>query len=540
MPRWAKVVVAPRAPVSRTGRCLVDRRHEVARLRLVLPFVEREAPGGEVVPAGSARGLGVGRHDLDARPDEVVPVADAFRIALPDEEDDRGGVGRGVVRQPLLPVRRELVRRARDRVDVGGERERDDVGRQSVDHGTGLLARAAVRGADHHGLARLLLPGAGELPGQVPVQLAGRVVGDVEQLGLRPGGAGREEKRGDRGARGSGAAGRGGRPRSREQAHERGRQTKLAHGWGSLRGQTGRKNRSCATHRRRLAQHLCVRNCSFYRTVSIIASAGPLYGPEAPDRLELREYSSFCDRPVNRFCCLPRPFRSAFFLACMGAPARSLPAPSAHARPGAGQRRCRSSITKAWAWRRPCAGCSHRCGWSAASSGCACSISSGSAAGQRRAARPAPPGSGLPARRAWPGCRPRRRASRRADRSRASTHARARTGPRTGPAGHPPALSAAAAVRRASGWRNSRARAAPRSRAAPARGRPPDQAAAAKARRTSPSAPAAGSITRRSGRRREHGAKPGRPASSRRRSRPAPARRRCRAGRAGRARSRRC
>ena len=34
---------------------------------------------------------------------------------------------------------------SRDRVDVGGERQRDDVGVEPVDHRARLLARAAVR-----------------------------------------------------------------------------------------------------------------------------------------------------------------------------------------------------------------------------------------------------------------------------------------------------------------------------------------------------------------------------------------------------------
>src|SRR5215468_11178543 len=62
------------------------------------------APGGEIVPARTARGLRVRRDDLDALLDQIVPVLDALWISFSHQEDDGGSVGRGVQRQALLPV----------------------------------------------------------------------------------------------------------------------------------------------------------------------------------------------------------------------------------------------------------------------------------------------------------------------------------------------------------------------------------------------------------------------------------------------------
>ena len=50
-----------------------------------------------------------------------------------------------LLRQALLPVGGQELALLGDGVDVGGERERHDVGIEPVDHGAGLLARAAVR-----------------------------------------------------------------------------------------------------------------------------------------------------------------------------------------------------------------------------------------------------------------------------------------------------------------------------------------------------------------------------------------------------------
>jgi hypothetical protein len=84
------------------------------------------------------------------------------------------------VRQPLRPSRRNEAAIG-DFIDVIGERERDHVRGQPVDHGSRLLARAAVGLLDLDGLAG----GCGEFLCErlvdVGVELAGRIVGDVEQ-----------------------------------------------------------------------------------------------------------------------------------------------------------------------------------------------------------------------------------------------------------------------------------------------------------------------------------------------------------------------
>ncbi len=76
-----------------------------------------------------------------------------------------------------------------DRVDVVGERQRDDVGLEPVDHAARLLAGAAVRLADVDRLTGLLLPLGAERLVDVLIQLARGIVRDVEELDLRPGGA---------------------------------------------------------------------------------------------------------------------------------------------------------------------------------------------------------------------------------------------------------------------------------------------------------------------------------------------------------------
>src|SRR5438270_614544 len=70
----------------------VQAGHEVARLGLVaIGTAQGLAPGGQIAPARAAAGLGVGGDDLDAGLDQVVPVADAARVALAyDKHDGRG------------------------------------------------------------------------------------------------------------------------------------------------------------------------------------------------------------------------------------------------------------------------------------------------------------------------------------------------------------------------------------------------------------------------------------------------------------------
>jgi len=78
----------------------------------------------------------------------------------------------------------------RDLVDVALERQGDDVGLEPVDHCLGLLARAAVALLDGDVVAGGLVPVLREGRVELLVELARRIVGDIEQ-GL-VGGAGRD------------------------------------------------------------------------------------------------------------------------------------------------------------------------------------------------------------------------------------------------------------------------------------------------------------------------------------------------------------
>src|SRR3546814_7870372 len=64
------------------------------------------------------------------------------------------------------------------RQDVAAERQRHDVGVEAVEHRARLLAGAAVRLLDRHGVAGLGLVLGDELVVDRAVQLAGRIVGD--------------------------------------------------------------------------------------------------------------------------------------------------------------------------------------------------------------------------------------------------------------------------------------------------------------------------------------------------------------------------
>ena len=168
---------------------LVELAHELARRRLAAArLLQRVAPGREVGPARAARGLRVRRHHHGARLGQIVPVADRLGVPLAHDEHDRRRVGRAVVGQPLLPVLGDAPRLRRDGVDVVGQPQRHHVGVEAVDHRAGLLAGAAVRLADVHRLAGLLLPLLPERRVDVLVELARRIVRDVEQLhrAIRP------------------------------------------------------------------------------------------------------------------------------------------------------------------------------------------------------------------------------------------------------------------------------------------------------------------------------------------------------------------
>ena len=97
----------------------------------------------------------------------------------------------------LLPVGGDQPAVFGDRVDVPGEGERHDVGLEAVDHGAGLFPRAAVGLPDDHVHAGPGPPVSRESSVVLLVELARRVVRDVEQRGRsgQRGGEGEYQKR---------------------------------------------------------------------------------------------------------------------------------------------------------------------------------------------------------------------------------------------------------------------------------------------------------------------------------------------------------
>src|SRR5215813_12217171 len=103
-----------------------------------------------------------------------IPILDRLRVSLAHQEYDRGGVGRSIKRQALLPVRRNQTL-GRDRVDVIGQRERDHICLQAVDNGARLRARAAMRLLDLDALSALLLISRDEGLVEFGVEFARRI-----------------------------------------------------------------------------------------------------------------------------------------------------------------------------------------------------------------------------------------------------------------------------------------------------------------------------------------------------------------------------
>ena len=158
----------------------VERLYEIARFILAAVFLQRVTPCGEIVPARAARGLRIWRDDFDARFHQVVPILDAFRIALAHQEHDGRSVGRGIRRQALLPVRRDQPAIG-DGVDVVGESERHDVGLKAVDHRARLRAGTAVGCFDRQRLAGIGLVPDLEGLAETGVKLPRRIVGNIKQ-----------------------------------------------------------------------------------------------------------------------------------------------------------------------------------------------------------------------------------------------------------------------------------------------------------------------------------------------------------------------
>ena len=163
---------------------LVQLGNELLGLRFAAVLLLGKGPGGQQVPARAAGGFRVRRDHCYARLDQVIPVLDALRVALAHQEHDGRGIGRAGIRQALLPVLRDQLAEFVQLVDIPGQRQGHHVGAQTVDHRTGLLARAAMGLLDGYGFIALGLPVLVEGCVEFTVQLTGRVIGHVEQ-GLR-------------------------------------------------------------------------------------------------------------------------------------------------------------------------------------------------------------------------------------------------------------------------------------------------------------------------------------------------------------------
>ena len=158
----------------------VELAHEITCLLLRASLFQGPAPGGQIVPARATGGLGVGRDHRHPRLDQIAPVADGLGVALAYQKHDGAAVGRAVLWQAFLPVGRQQPG-LRQLVDIGRQRQRDYIRLHAVEHRQRLLARAAMRLAHLHvGTGRLAVAG-GEGLVDVLIQLARRVVTDVQQ-----------------------------------------------------------------------------------------------------------------------------------------------------------------------------------------------------------------------------------------------------------------------------------------------------------------------------------------------------------------------
>ena len=199
MPRWTKVVVAPRDPGVEHRHIGAETAYETERPRPVAAVtVGRISQGRQIAPAGAAGGFGIGRDHLHPRLHQVEPVVDVLGIALAHQEDDRRGVRRTIERQARLPVGGDQSALG-DGVDVIGQSQGDHVRLKPIHDRPRLLAGAVVR------LPYLDIAAAAPLPVRskqtvvILVKLTRRVIAYIEQ-GHRAGGAGDDGSDQGRGA----------------------------------------------------------------------------------------------------------------------------------------------------------------------------------------------------------------------------------------------------------------------------------------------------------------------------------------------------
>ena len=145
-----------------------------------MPLVKSPAPSGQIVQARARRGFRIGGNDRDARLHQVAPILDSLWVPLAHQEYDGRSIGRAVFGQSAFPIFANQPD-ARDRLDVGRNAQRNDVGFQPVHHGTRLFARPAMRLLDDDFLARLFLPIVCKGEVERGVEFPRRVIRDVQQ-----------------------------------------------------------------------------------------------------------------------------------------------------------------------------------------------------------------------------------------------------------------------------------------------------------------------------------------------------------------------
>ena len=124
---------------------LIKPRHECACLAFVVLVVpQRVAPGSEVIPPRAPRSFRVRRNDAYAFPGEVSPIPDVLGVAFANQEHDRRHIGRAVVGQSFLPIRRQPVRAPSNSVDIVSQRQCNDVGFEPEANGARLCSRTGV------------------------------------------------------------------------------------------------------------------------------------------------------------------------------------------------------------------------------------------------------------------------------------------------------------------------------------------------------------------------------------------------------------
>ena len=138
-------------------------------------------PGRQIVPARTARGLGIWGNHINARANEIAPVTDLPWITLAHQEDDGGGIGAGIIRQARLPIRRQELGLLSNLINIIGQGQGYDIGLKAIDHGTGLFAGAAMALVYHKVLADPGLPIIGKGGVYVLIELAGWIITDIEQ-----------------------------------------------------------------------------------------------------------------------------------------------------------------------------------------------------------------------------------------------------------------------------------------------------------------------------------------------------------------------